>query len=139
MNRAFLVFFCILICLIDIKTRRIPDTLLALWLLYMLFSDLYTKNTASAEHIAAGTALFLLFFLLFSLTSGTLGFGDVKLAGVLAYALNLDQTLVMCLFSAFLCLIVYAVGILCYHWEKSVKIPFAPFLGAGALMAVFLC
>jgi prepilin signal peptidase PulO-like enzyme (type II secretory pathway) len=137
MDRIVFTVFCGLICAVDLKTRRIPDVLLILWGLFMLLVNLCTQSAPMWEHLALGSLLFLLFYGLFRFT-GALGFGDVKFAGLLGYALTFEQAFVMCFFSAFLCLLVYIPGVLWYHWDRSAKLPFAPFLGAGAMVAVII-
>jgi prepilin signal peptidase PulO-like enzyme (type II secretory pathway) len=137
MEHALFIVFCGVVSFADLKTGRIPDFLLLLWAVFIVSFNLFTKNPSMGEYSLCGAFFFLLFYLLFRL-SGSLGFGDVKFAGLLGYTLNFDRAFFMCIFSAFLCLIVYAAGILWYHWDKSAKIPFAPFLSAGAFVAVLL-
>jgi Flp pilus assembly protein protease CpaA len=127
MERTITFFFCAVVSLIDIKTRRIPDIILVSWALYMFLFDIFTKNAFMGEKIASGSLLFMLFYFLYRGTGST-GFGDVKLAGLIGYALNLDKLPLFCFFSAVFCLCMYLIGILWYHWDKSARLPFAPFM-----------
>jgi Flp pilus assembly protein protease CpaA len=137
MSREIVITFCTVISITDIKTRRIPDFLLVIWGIFMVFEDFYLLNTQIWEKLACGSLFFLIFYLIYRIT-GTMGFGDVKFAGLLGYALNFDKVAIFCLFSALLCLVVFVTGVWYYHWDRSVKLPFAPFLSAGAIAAVTL-
>jgi Flp pilus assembly protein protease CpaA len=90
MEQIISFFFCLAAGLIDIRTRSIPDLLLIIWVLCLVFFNIYTKNAFVWDKFISGSLMFVLFYLLFRRT-GSIGFGDVKFAGVVGYALNFDK------------------------------------------------
>lgn len=84
--------------------------------------------------LAAG-AFFLLFALIYP---AGLGMGDVKLAGFLGAWLGADVIVALFLGSVFA--VVPAIGVLLRHGSAGRKmgLPFAPFLAAGGVTALFL-
>lgn len=101
----------------------------------MLFGDVFMKSVQLYGNLSAGIISFLIFYVIFTL-SGGIGFGDVKLAGLLGYAVGLDGMLSMCLVAALFCMLVYILGIYIFRWNKTTKLPFAPFLSAGAVTVI---
>jgi prepilin signal peptidase PulO-like enzyme (type II secretory pathway) len=130
-----IVLFCLVIGVFDAKTYRIPDLLLVFLGILMVLFDIDQDIVVLQEHLACFLLLFVLFGSIYYF-SGGLGFGDVKYAAVLGYAMGLFAMITMILLSAFLCILVYIVGLKIFHWNKTVKLPFAPFLSAGAIIAL---
>jgi prepilin signal peptidase PulO-like enzyme (type II secretory pathway) len=113
---------------------KIPNLLLILFFLALLFQDHTLPANFFLERFMAALICFLLFYSIYWFSRG-LGFGDVKYAALLGYALGLEKTSIAFLFTAFSAILVYAIGIGCFRWDKSAKLPFAPFLGFGAVAA----
>jgi prepilin signal peptidase PulO-like enzyme (type II secretory pathway) len=101
----------------------------------MLLGDVFMKSVQLYGNLSAGIISFLIFYAVFML-SGGIGFGDVKLAGLLGYAVGLDNMLSMCLVAALFCMLVYIPGIYIFRWNRMTKLPFAPFLSAGAVTVI---
>ena len=78
---------------------------------------------------------FILYSAVFHFTKG-LGFGDVKYAALLGYILGPEKLVIAFLITAFLGIIIYLAGIYIFRMEKTTRIPYAPFLSAGAILAV---
>lgn len=126
----FCVFLVIFIS--DLKYQIIPDSMtLILLVLSAIYSGLALAN------IASGLSSALFFYLLWLVTKGRgMGFGDVKLAGVLGLMLGFPR-IVFALYGAFLT--GAAVGvILIFSKQKSLKskIAFGPFLILGTIVSI---
>ena len=80
---------------------------------------------------------FLLFGAVWYCTKG-IGLGDIKYAALLGYLLGPDKLVYAFVATALFGIIVYLIGILLFHWPKTKKIPYAPFLSAGAVFSLFL-
>ncbi len=129
---------------IDIDTHRLPDVLTlpsyaVVAVLLVLPAVAYDTWSSYLRAALAAAALFAFYFLLAFLKPGAMGFGDVKLAGVLGLVLGWLGWGVLILggFLGFLLGgllggILMAVG----RAGRKSKIPFGPFMLAGALVAV---
>jgi prepilin signal peptidase PulO-like enzyme (type II secretory pathway) len=129
--------FAVAISIIDIRSFRIPNALLVTLLLFLFTVDFLGNRNFMLSGVLAGMAAFSLFFIV-RLTTGGLGFGDVKYAGLVGYYLGLE-----CLIKGFLCaslgaLFVWLIGFVFFKWTRKTRIPFAPFMSIGACMAGIL-
>jgi len=129
--------FCIGIAIIDTKTYRIPDVLLVFFAMIMLIVQGTQTYTLIISRITAAAVSFLIFGAVWHYSHG-IGFGDVKYAALLGYLLGLDKLPLAFLITASLGVFVFLTGIILFRWPKTTKIPYAPFLSAGAIMAVFV-
>jgi len=127
--------FCIIIAIIDLKTYRIPDVLLGFFALVMLVYEGRQPPSIILTRLVAATFSFLLFAAVWYYSHG-LGFGDVKYAFLLGYLLGPKRLVYAFIFTAFLGVFIYFLGVILFRWPKTTKIPYAPFLSAGAIMAV---
>jgi len=129
------VCFCIIIAIIDLKTYRIPDTLLVFFALFMIIAEWDQLYTLILIRIAAAMLSGFLFAIILFHSKG-IGFGDVKFAAVLGYLLGYEGLVHAFFITAVLGIIIYLTGIVLFHWPKTTKIPFAPFMSAGAIMSI---
>jgi leader peptidase (prepilin peptidase)/N-methyltransferase len=130
-----LVTLLVPVTLIDLDVRRIPNTLtapfavLAVALLAVLDAD------RLPEHLIAGGAAFAFFYLAAVAKPGGMGFGDVKLAGVLG--LYLGRAVAPGIFIALIgglvigAVVMARVGVVA---GRRTKLPFGPFLALGGLI-----
>jgi prepilin signal peptidase PulO-like enzyme (type II secretory pathway) len=132
---AITVCFCLGIAIFDLKTCRIPDILLIAFAFLIIVFDGSQPFAVAAARLVTALAVLLLFAAVWYFSRG-MGLGDVKYAAVLGYILGPDRIIHALLFTAFLSIVIYVMGIFLFHWSKTVKIPFAPFLSAGAITAV---
>lgn len=133
---------CVLISVIDARTYIIPDTLLFILALLFFIPDILLDRSHIPMRLIQGSALFLLFAVIYRLTGG-LGFGDVKMIGILGYGFGFLPTVMICLcasMSALLfCTTTYVIS-----KDKNKdnlllqKIPFAPFLTIGTAAIFFV-
>jgi len=138
MRSFVLIVFTLAISLIDAKTFRIPDVLLLSCFIILVMLDISHLSGIwfFYEHCSTAFVWLVIFYLVYRYLGG-LGWGDVKYAALLGYALGLEKSCIAFLFTAFGAVLIYIIGIGVFKWEKSAKLPFAPFLGFGTLAAEF--
>ena len=133
--------------LIDLDVRRLPDALTlpsypVAAVLLGLAALVGPGTGAMARVLLGGLALFALYFTLWFFTHGRgMGLGDVKLAGLLgAYLAWLGWgTLAAGAFGGFLLGGVTSLALLMIgRAGRKTKIPFGPFMLAGALLAILV-
>ena len=137
------VIITVAISIIDIKTFKIPDILLislySVLLVYTMFTDSFITIIAS---IISSIMLFLVFFLIFKYRGG-IGFGDVKYAGVIGYALGFQNALYACLIASLTGIIfIFIFRILIPRIRKTSsvmkrKLAFGPFLSFGLVLVYY--
>jgi prepilin signal peptidase PulO-like enzyme (type II secretory pathway) len=120
------------ISIIDIRTLRIPDRLLVWLLLVLLVFDRGVHPGTLLDQGIAGITGLLLFAAIYYFTGG-IGFGDVKYAGIIGYALGTTKTCGALFLASLGGLIVFGIGIL-RRWQCNTRLPFAPFLAAAAIL-----
>ncbi|MDR2181783.1 MAG: A24 family peptidase [Treponema sp.] len=140
------VFCCfgIIITVCDVREMRIPDPLLVLLALSLLLCDLIPARGnpsvfagRAALRLPAAFLTFAALYLLYRVKGG-IGLGDVKYAAVMAY-FNGAPAIISALLAACLgALAVWGAGALFFRWDAKRRIPFAPFLSAGAVAASLL-
>ena len=132
------------LAMIDIDTRRLPDalTLPSYVVLAVLLGGAAVAEGGAGALIRAllgGLALYALYFALAVAKPGAMGFGDVKLAGVLGICLGWLGwgTWAVGMFAGFFLGGVWGIGLLLVGGAgRKTKVPFGPFMLAGALLAV---
>jgi leader peptidase (prepilin peptidase)/N-methyltransferase len=144
---AYLVFTAVVLALafIDLDTKRLPNVLvLPLYPVALVGLGLpalvYGQGHAALRAAIGGAALYAFYFVLCFATAGKgLGFGDVKLAGVLGLFLGWlggRDVLVGALAGIFVGGLV-AVVLLLRGAGRKAQVPFGPFLVVGALIGIF--
>ncbi|MCW2758549.1 MAG: peptidase [Nocardioidaceae bacterium] len=139
---AYLCFVAIGIALtlIDVDVRRLPDKIVlpaypALAVLLMVAWDLHALLRAAY----AGAALFAFFFLVATLAAGSMGFGDVKLSGLvggmLGY-LSWGALLTGAFLGFFLGAVVGVVLMATTKAGRKTAVPFGPFMILGAWVSI---
>lgn len=136
----------IALTLIDLDHHRLPNAIVlpsylvtaALLVLASVLTGEYERLLSAA---IGGAALYVLYWLLAVGYRGGMGFGDVKLAGVLGMLLGWLgwAALVVGAFSAFLLGGVVGVALMIgRRATRKSRIPFGPFMMAGAVVGVFV-
>jgi leader peptidase (prepilin peptidase) / N-methyltransferase len=134
-----------LLVVIDLAEYRLPDVIVLP--LYPVLAGMLTI-VAATEHKwlilgragAAALAMFVLYFVM-AIFARDLGFGDVKLAGVVGGFLGwfgVSQVVAGFLLAWVLMAAVGIVLILLRRIKVKASLPFGPYLIAGAVAAVFL-
>lgn len=133
------------LAVIDMDVRRLPDGIVLPS--YAIVTVLLTV-AALGEHewwslgraAIGGTAMFAFFLAVVLAYPSGMGFGDVKLAGLLGALMGYlsFSALVVAGFGAFLLGAIFGVTvILTGHGGRKTAIPFGPFMIAAALITVF--
>jgi leader peptidase (prepilin peptidase)/N-methyltransferase len=145
---ALLAFTALGIALsgIDLATRRLPDVLVlpaypVLAVLLAAAAAVSGDWGALLRAVLGAAVLFGFFFALALVSPRSMGFGDVKLAGVLGLVLGYFSwwTLAVGAFAGFLLGAVVGVGLMASGSAgRKTAIPFGPFMVAGALLALWL-
>ncbi len=135
-----LTAFAVPISIIDIVSYKIPNILLAGLYLVLIAIDLVNHSHRSLlTSLISSIALFVLFFLIFKFLRG-MGFGDVKYAGVIGYALGFPKALYACLIASLIGILFFIVFHFISQQRKNLndkrerKIPFGPFLSFGLIL-----
>lgn len=141
---AYLAALGVVLTAIDLDVHRLPNAIVlpAYIVLLVLFAATCLVSGdwwPLAQAAIGGAALFLFYFIAAIVYPGGMGFGDVKLAGVIGMALGWLGwgSLVVGAFSAFLIggvvgLILMATG----RVQKRGGIPFGPWMIAGAAVGI---
>lgn len=127
----------IAIFFIDLKDGIIPDKI-TYPAIFVLVVYLLTNTTLLMNHLLSALLASAFFLIIFILTRGRgLGFGDVKLAGLLGIFLGFPNVF-LAIYIAFLT--GATVSFILILWRKKVlkdTVPFGPFLILGAVISFF--
>ncbi len=140
-----LIAFLLILAAIDYEKKIVPNKILAVMFLlrtFLLVGEILCFPAYIKEFIInsfGGAAIGILFFLLaYFFSRGSIGFGDVKLVGVMGWYLGLSLIwwdIVVC----FLLSALYSVVQLA---RKKLKlkdsVPLVPFLAAGTLLVLYI-
>lgn len=140
----YLAAISIALALIDLDSQRLPNTIVLpgyiVGAALLGMSAVLTGNLSALVTAAVGAAAMFGLYLLLALASpGGMGYGDVKLAGVLGIFLGYLgwSSLIVGAFAAFLLGGVYALGLLATRRAKRGSgIPFGPWMLAGAWLGI---
>jgi leader peptidase (prepilin peptidase) / N-methyltransferase len=135
---AFFVVVLVALALIDLEERRIPNAIVLPATAVVLVAQLVRDPDGIVEYLVAAVLAALFFLVPALIYRGGIGMGDVKLALLLGAALGwnvglalLVGTIGAAIPSAYVLLTRGAEG-------RKTAIPFGPFLGAGAIVALFV-
>lgn len=124
-------------CVIDCRYQLLPDTVTALIaVLGLIYNGLLLQ--AAQEVLLGGFAGLAVMLVIYLLSRGGMGFGDVKLAAALGLCLGLENIFVCMLLAFVTGGIVAAVLLVIRAKGRQEAVPFGPFLCLGALLSI-LC
>lgn len=128
----------VVILVADLKYFIIPDVTLVVMALVGLVHVFTLPFQEVKIHIGSAACAFIGFYTLYILTKRKgIGFGDVKLAGVLGLLLGFPN-LIIALYTAFLTGAIVGVILMILGIAKmKTKVPFGPFLLFGAVVSFF--
>ena len=145
---AFLVLTAALVALsaIDLETFRLPTPIIYVagglgFALLAIAAVVDGDGRGIAEGAAGAVIAFGVLFVINFVYPKGMGFGDVRLAGLLGLFLGWIELPVVAvgLFFGFLLASIIGVGLIATGIKtRKDKVPFGPFLAAGALLAVFV-
>lgn len=142
----YLAAISVALTAIDIDLHRLPNAIVypayGVGAVLLGISGLLGGDVVSLAWAAAGAGLSFAFFLILNVVSGgNMGWGDVKLAGVLGLFLGFlgPATLFVGVAAGFLLGGLFGIGlIVAGRGGRKTGIPFGPFMIAGAWLAVFV-
>jgi leader peptidase (prepilin peptidase)/N-methyltransferase len=142
----YLAAISIALALIDLDTQRLPNVIVLpsylVAAVLLVTSALLAGQPERLIPAAIGMAALFVFYLVLALSyAGGMGFGDVKLAGVLGLYLGYlgFGPLAVGAFAAFLLGGVFGiVMMLARRGSRKTKIPFGPWMLAGAWVGIFI-
>jgi leader peptidase (prepilin peptidase)/N-methyltransferase len=130
---------------IDLDVRRLPDAIVlpsyGVALALLLVPAVAEGRWADLLHaVLTGLALFVFYLVLAVIYPAGMGFGDVKLAGVLGIYLGWVSwpLAILATFAAFLLGSVVGVAVMVRaRTGRKTKVPFGPFMIVGTFLALF--
>ena len=126
----------ILAAIIDVREYRIPDKLVVVGAVVGLTFSLFDPPRGFLNSLIGGVAAGIVLLLIYYITKGGLGLGDVKLFGCVGFYLGIESTVSAMLIAAVLSGLFSLVLICINRDNKKREIPFAPFILAGTLAAI---
>jgi leader peptidase (prepilin peptidase) / N-methyltransferase len=140
----YLAAVSVVLALIDIDVHRLPNAIVlpsyGVAAVLLATAGILSSDHAAMIRAAIGAvALFALYFLLALVYPGGMGFGDVKLAGLLGLYLGWLGwgDLVVGAFAAFLLGGLFSIGLMIFRGAKRKSaIPFGPWMLLGAWVAI---
>lgn len=128
--------FLVVISLIDLKSRRVPNRLVYPAIVLALLFQAFVSPQALAEAAVGGGMAFLIFYLTAWLRPGDLGGGDIKLATLIGIGFGFPRVVWALLVGAGVGAAVAVSLILILRRDAKSGIPYAPFLCLGAWVAL---
>ncbi|WP_432511094.1 prepilin peptidase [Kineococcus sp. SYSU DK001] len=144
---AYLYFgaIAVALALIDLDVRRLPDAIVKpSYLVALVLLAAASAGTgdwgAYGRALVGGAGLWFLYQVTVIVKPGGMGYGDVKLAGVLGLYLGWWgwDALVVGAFAGFLIGGVVGVAVLLTGGSLKTKVPFGPSMLLGAFLALFI-
>jgi leader peptidase (prepilin peptidase)/N-methyltransferase len=135
---AILALFLAPISIWDLKRRRIPDALVFSGIAVFTGKRVVEKTLTLPAALLTVAAGFCAIFLLFILFRGKIGLGDAKLSAMLAIALGLKGWILALLCASFSGICVALPLIATKTINRNERIPFAPFMALGGIVAFLL-
>jgi leader peptidase (prepilin peptidase)/N-methyltransferase len=145
---AYLYFASISVALtaIDLDTHKLPNAIvlpayIVVAVLLVAASIVYGDYSQLLRAAIGGAVLFAAYLAMALLYPGGMGFGDVKLAGVIGLLLGFLGwgTLIVGAFSAFLLGGLFGIALLLVRKaNRKSGIPFGPWMLAGAWLGIFI-
>ena len=129
--------FYVAVAVIDLEHRRVLNVMLLPAAVVAAGVSLLAAPPTPASMALGGAAGFGLFFLLGVLGRGALGFGDVKLAGVIGLMTGFPGVLVALTAGALLGGVAALALLATKRATRKSKIAYAPYLAAGAVIALW--
>lgn len=142
--RAVLLAFAYAASVTDIREKRVPNLLvgimLLLWLCIML-PQLFIRPQEALILLISGLIGFavsaVVFLLVYFISRGGLGGGDVKLMAVSGLYLGFNGVLPTMLYGSILAALTAGILILCRKMGRKDSFPLVPFLFLGMLLTAF--
>jgi leader peptidase (prepilin peptidase)/N-methyltransferase len=129
--------FFVAVTVIDLETRRVLNVMLIPAAIVAAAISFLAAPPTPTSMLLGGALGFGLFFVLGILGRGALGFGDVKLAGVIGLITGFPGVLAALTAGAILGGVAAVALLLSRRATRKTKIAYAPYLAAGAMIALW--
>lgn len=129
----------LILAVVDGKKRIVPDRILLCYLFSQILLAAASADIFSMVQMAAEGGVFLgIFVVLYFISRGRIGLGDVKLLGVTAMTAGWSYTVQILVYGLMLSFF-YSVWLLLFRrLSGKTEIPFVPFLAAGMAVQMAL-
>jgi prepilin signal peptidase PulO-like enzyme (type II secretory pathway) len=125
------------VAIIDLEYRRVLNQILLPLLPLIALVNFWTGAPDLISALSGASAGFGLFLFLALLKPGSMGMGDVKLAGIIGFAVGLQGAVIALLISVYSGGLA-ALAILLYHrFRRGQTMAYAPYLVLGAWIALY--
>ena len=133
----FILTSClILISLIDYKTQIIPDGLVGVIAVSGVLYNLLVKPQGVVDMLLGGAIGFVVMLLIFVISHGGMGGGDVKLSAAVGLWLGVEGTLLFLLLAFIMGGVISLLLLASGAKSKGDAIPFGPFLCFAAFVTI---
>ena len=130
-------WFFVTVTVIDLEHRRVLNLMLLPAAIAAVGISFLAPSPAPSGMMLGGAVGFGLFFLLGAIGRGALGFGDVKLAGVIGLMTGFPGVLTALVAGSLLGGLAALALLVSHRATRKTKIAYAPYLAAGALIALW--
>ncbi|HOE57360.1 MAG TPA: A24 family peptidase [Bacillota bacterium] len=140
-NARMISYFAVILLLtaasiVDIREHRIPDKLVLTGAIAGLILSSAGPPGGLLNSFVGGTSAVIIFLLIYCITRGGIGFGDVKLFGCTGVYLGLENVVSVMLIATVLSGL-YGIVLICINRDnKGRELPFAPFILIGTLVVI---
>ncbi len=121
----------------DIKYRKVPNQLLLFFLPIFIIYHLFYPLTPWWDSLLGAGAAIILLLLIYFLSKGGMGLGDVKYYALLGFIFGLEQFLLLFLLSTVYGVMIGMVKMGVKRTGRKTKLTFAPFIGLAALTVFY--
>lgn len=130
-----LLSFGIIFSVTDLAYRILPNKIMFWFLIAVFILNSFFHQADFYHYLLNGLGFFSFFYMFYLLFPNSIGGGDVKCYGVLAFLLGYQISLLAVLFASGLACTVFFCVRLFKRIPKDLPIPFAPFIFIGAYLA----
>ncbi len=120
----------------DLERRLIPNRIVYPSMLLAMALSWAWPDRNVAQVFAGGGLAFLIMLVIFVISMGRFGFGDVKMATLMGFAAGFPAMTVGLFFTAFAAGLVAALLLLTRVLRPGQYMPYGPFIAAGAILSL---
>ena len=132
-----LISLLMIIFVSDMAYMLIPDKILLFFAVIFLFIRIFDPLSPWWDSLVGAAVGFGLLLFIAVISKGGMGGGDIKLFGVIGFALGLKLVLLSFLFATFYGAFFGIIGMMTGLIKKKTAIPFGPYIVFGTLTAFF--
>ena len=138
LSLVIFIIFSVPASIIDIKQKRVPDWIVFPGVAVIIGLRVFCLGDPLMQLLLEMIAGSLILFGIRLLTIGKLGMGDVKFAALMGVFIGFPKWFIAAGLASLIGLLFAVIGLLSGMINTNTKIPFAPFLTAGSIVAYFI-